>query len=97
MKVEHHFETSNDDDSLGTNAGGKRPIMVIYFIEILTAGEPQVSATSYPAVGLKMTFVSTEATPCGQWVPLMRRGGFSEQLWQQISCLRAHWVSCPAG
>lgn len=81
---------SNDDDSLGTNAGGERPIMVIYLIQILTAGEAQVSATCYPAVGLKMTFVSTDATTCGQWVALMRRGGFYEQLWQQISWLPAH-------
>lgn len=61
---------SNDSDSWGTNPSGKRPITVICFIQILTAGEQWVFVTCYSAGGLKMTFVSTEATTCRRPVPL---------------------------
>lgn len=88
---------SNDDDSLGTNAGGEKPIMVIYLIQILTAGEWRVSAMCYPAGGLKMTFVSTEGNHMeAADSSSVRRGGFSEQLWHQVSWPRAQWFFCHA-
>lgn len=41
---------SSGDDSWGTNPSGRGPIMVIYLIQVLTAGEQQALAMHYPAV-----------------------------------------------
>lgn len=55
---------SDDNDSLGTNPGGERPAVAIYLFQILTAAK-QLFATCHPAVGLNMTFVSTEPPQAG--------------------------------